>query len=86
MEYRKDWLDKSIQPRTGIDGAGGIRQVGRFMLFQKADDLYQKLQETIKTLRQGYNNNTEMNVFIFSGISGGTGAGIFLEVNLHLYQ
>ena len=62
-----------------ISGAGGIRQMGRFMLFQNMDRVWTELHRKISTLMQS-SRATKLNVMIFSGISGGTGSGCFIDI------
>jgi len=62
-----------------ISGAGGIRQMGRFMLFQNMDSVWTELHRKISSLMQS-SRATKLNVMIFSGISGGTGSGCFIDI------
>ncbi len=58
---------------------GGIRQIGRFLLVDRAESLYRKILTEMKTaLIHAKNDN--INVHICAGISGATGSGIFLDV------
>lgn len=73
------WLNnKNIGIQTAGHGAGGIRQVGRFLLIDKAGLLKPKLTALIKEALLGVTG--DLNVHIFSGISGGTGSGTFIDV------
>lgn len=68
-----DKIDKLLGPM----GAGGVRQVGRFLLMSKATALknaiYQKCQTALKGTKPA------MDVYVFAGISGGTGSGCFID-------
>lgn len=59
-------------------GAGGIRQVGRFLLIDRAEEVYLKIKTTIQRAMVGVAGG--LNIHICSGISGGTGSGTFLDV------
>lgn len=75
------WLDyEHITVKEAcMDGAGGIRQVGRFLLFAKASALRTKLKAVINEAVTGVQGGN-LSVHIFSGLSGGTGGGCFLDV------
>lgn len=73
------WLNhENIPIRTASYGAGGIRQVGRFLLIDKAGLLKPKLTTIIGEALKGVTG--DLNIHIFSGISGGTGSGTFIDV------
>lgn len=82
------WLKApSTQPEgTGIEintakaGAGGIRQIGRFLLIQKSQNFVNKLAALIDAAKIGLPAGASLNIYIFTGIGGGTGAGTFLDV------
>ena len=83
ISMRKDlnwfrWEDINATD-LGKAGAGGIRQVGRFMMMDKSDMFMCTVESTINNAKSGLVNAT-VNVHIFAGISGGTGAGSFLDV------
>ena len=62
-----------------IAGAGGIRQVGRYMLMDKSNLFLSRLEQEINAAKSGL-VDPSVNIHIFSGLSGGTGAGTFLDV------
>lgn len=77
-EYR-EWLKFRHIPAGAADnGAGGIRQLGRFLLFQKAKDFVDEVTGLVRQAKTGL-GGCKVHVHIFSGISGGTGAGTFLD-------
>lgn len=77
--WELSWLNhESILVPEGIQGTGGIRQVGRLLLFQKIDLLEKKLTDLITEASCGVPG--DLNIHIFSGVSGGTGGGIFPDV------
>ena len=61
-------------------GAGGIRQIGRLLLMQNCTAFVQKLTNMITEARTGLIKSSNVNIHIFTGMSGGTGAGVFLDV------
>lgn len=60
-------------------GAGGNRQVGRFMMMDKSQSFMAKVRQEINIAKAGL-TTPNVNIHIFSGLSGGTGAGCFLDV------
>lgn len=66
-------------PDLGKAGAGGIRQIGRYMMMDKSKAFMNRVEQEINAAKAGL---AEPNVYvhIFSGLSGGTGAGCFLDV------
>ncbi len=73
------WLNhEHITIKDAGNGAGGIRQVGRFLLIDKSGLFKAKLTTMIHDAIQGVSG--DLNIHIFSGISGGTGSGTFLDV------
>ncbi len=83
LEQRTElaWLDwKNIDaPDLGKAGAGGIRQVGRYMMMEKSALFLSRIEQEINSAKSGLSQPT-VNIHIFSGLSGGTGAGCFLDV------
>ena len=74
-----DWLDiDRISKVVNPNGAGGIRQTGRYLLINKADTLKGRItDECIAALEAIEKPN--INIYICAGISGGTGSGCFLD-------
>ena len=73
------WLDTGIPALDGQNGAGGIRQAGRAMLFMEIGKVVDKIRTAITNLITGTNVES-LNVYILSGVSGGTGSGTFLDM------
>ena len=68
-------------PDLGAAGAGGIRQVGRFMMMDRSQEFMSRLEQIINSAKEGLTGaHVGVNVHIFSGIGGGTGSGTFLDV------
>ena len=99
--YVEDWLNKDDAPRvpvTGIDppaGMGGERIPGRATLFLEVNNLEPKLNQVITAARvflpRGIDaagdaaQGTRVNIFLIGSQSGGTGAGLLLDI-AHLLQ
>ena len=61
-----------------FNGASGIRQVGRYLLLSKASALKAKILEKCSTALQNAVTSS-LDIYLFAGISGGTGSGCFLD-------
>lgn len=85
--YITEWLDeKNLKRLIDDDDAGcakAIRQCGRLLLFNKAQALFSELRAIVSDL-QIYGNKIQ--VFITTGICGGTGSGIFADVSYIVRQ
>lgn len=82
MENRPElyWLDFEHIPIDDANNcAGGIRQVGRFLLVDRAQMLYAKIKSEMTSALQAAETGN-LNVHICAGISGGTGSGTFIDV------
>ena len=73
------WLDTRIPMIVGQNGAGGIRQAGRAILFLEMDKVINRLRTTIIDLIR-HNDVQSLNIYLLSGVSGGTGGGMFLDM------
>lgn len=76
-----DWLDyENIKvPNLTDAGAGGIRQVGRFMMMDKSEEFMSRVEQEINAAKSGL-TAPRVNIHVFAGLSGGTGSGCFLDV------
>ena len=73
------WMDiDNMSYLNSPFGAGGVRQVGRFLLISKADELKTKIRDACTSVMQAVQNSS-LKVYIFAGISGGTGSGCFID-------
>ena len=78
--HAMDWMDiEHIDRLLSPDGAGGIRQVGRYLLIKNAQKIRSAITSKINVARAGL-GKAAMDVYIFAGISGGTGSGCFIDV------
>ena len=76
---RLSWMDiDNMSYLNSPFGAGGVRQVGRFLLISKADELKTKIRDACTSVMQAVQNSS-LKVYIFAGISGGTGSGCFID-------
>lgn len=75
-----NWIDKDIDVSEVTNGAGAVRQVGRFMLFDNIKRVVDALDTKIRRVTAGYENTTPLYVFLLAGISGGTGSGTFIDI------
>jgi len=85
--YIFEWLDPELWNYFCGDsfGAGGIPQLGRLYLFKNIDMIAERLRALISAAQ---NDETirQCNVFLFSGVSGGTGGGAYLDMAYALRQ
>jgi hypothetical protein len=77
--YIKEWLSPELTITDGINGASGVRQAGRLLLFTKIVQVVQTIERKIKSLMVG--TNKKLMVFLLTGLSGGTGSGCFLDIS-----
>ena len=73
------WKDIGMPPILTHSGAGAIRQIGRFQIMNKSAAFMSRVEQEINEAKAGLVNPT-VNVHIFTGLSGGTGSGCFLDV------
>ncbi|BFH69487.1 hypothetical protein J27TS7_02100 [Paenibacillus dendritiformis] len=76
--YITEWLSPELSITDGMNGAAGVRQAGRLLLFTKINQVVQAIDKKMKTLSVG--TNKKLMVFLLSGLSGGTGSGCFLDI------
>jgi hypothetical protein len=75
----KEWLEHDrIKVKVAAFGAGGVRQLGRYLFMERVRAFNDEVCAKIKQAMTGL-TDPEVYVHIFSGISGGTGAGVFLD-------
>ncbi len=76
-----EWLDINLSPFRVMNGAAGIRQAGRMILFLNINRVYNMLRKKIEKVSQAYDvQKTRIKVHLFTGIGGGTGSGIFVDI------
>lgn len=70
---------KGIDILSAEAGAGGIPQIGRLLLLEKSSQFVNRITGMIKEAITDL-PKPELNIHIFTGLGGGTGAGTFLDV------
>lgn len=81
-EEIKSWLDVTMTPFKIMNGAAGIRQAGRLILFLNAERIYAMIDEKITRISANYDEGkARVRVYILAGIGGGTGSGMFVDVS-----
>ena len=75
-----DWLNPDISVFDTHTGSGGVRQIGRLLFLKNCQSFIRKFEELITTARAGLPGDVKLNIHIFTGLGGGTGSGIFLDV------
>jgi len=80
--YITSWLSPTLNPVTNTrEGAGGVRQCSRLLLFQNARVFTEKLYGVVRRLNTAAQAVAKpLSVYLFAGLSGGTGSGTFLDV------
>ena len=77
-------MNPQIQAELQGNGASGIRQAGRYLLF--GEDAFQKLRNALYNKLQSLHNQIvdsakeELIVYIFAGVGGGTGSGTVIDI------
>jgi hypothetical protein len=88
--YITQWLNDKVEPEELCDGNGaaGIRQAGRCLLFANIETLRTKIQTIFEGFgqRQIPNGIIQTNVFIIAGLAGGTGSGTFVDVTFLVHK
>ncbi|AKT49397.1 hypothetical protein ADJ70_11275 [Olsenella sp. oral taxon 807] len=78
----REWLqfDDINKVGTATDGAGGVRQIGRYLLVRRASEFVSTVRDMVTEAMEDANGNKrKVYVHVFSGLSGGTGSGTFLD-------
>ena len=82
------WV-KKIDPDKGERGlrildvtsySGGVRQIGRLLMIEKSNAFLSRVKDLVTEAKRGFSHGVDVNIHIFSGVGGGTGSGIFLDV------
>ncbi len=74
-----DWFDRAPCGISGTDGAGGVRQFGRFMVIYNYDHIRNKISAALKKIMPKAASN-KLKVYLIAGLAGGTGSGSFLDI------
>ena len=82
LEMREElsWLNWEELPCPMLpEGSGAVRQIGRFLMMDKSCSFMEHIERVIREAIQGL-HDPQINIHIFTGMSGGTGSGCFLDV------
>lgn len=75
------WLDPDIPVAQIVHGAAGIRQAGRLLLHLNILEIVGIIKKKLNRIREGVSlSKNPVNVVIFTGLGGGTGSGIFIDI------
>ncbi len=78
------WVNQNLTPVAIMNGAGGIRQVGRFQLFRNMPQVRNKLTQALHQILGAEKDNPpeqfSANILICGSLSGGTGSGTALDM------
>ena len=65
-----------------MNGAAGIRQAGRLILFLNFQRIYDALQRKLSKISENYDaSKCRPRIYLFAGIGGGTGSGMFIDLS-----
>ena len=56
------------------------RAIGRLLFILKSQEFFNRVRRLIAEVRTGLPDDFDLNIHIFTGLGGGTGSGIFLDV------
>ena len=73
------WYD-GIDAVGAREGANGIRQIGRLMLFMNIANVYDDIKKKMSGAYTAYPSINGMRVIVVAGIAGGTGSGTVIDV------
>lgn len=74
------WLSNGITIPNVQAGAGGVRQIGRFLVMRNVTNIVQKINSAILQAMAGLRENSRLDIHIVTGMGGGTGSGAFLDI------
>ena len=76
-----NWMSiDQLPPLLGPSSPRAIRQMGRFMLMERVQDVYGAIMNAVDSLQHVMSHGQPINIHILAGISGGTGSGCFIDV------
>lgn len=73
------WLSSELAIHDAANGLGGVRQAGRLAVMQNCGKIKQAITTKINLARTELAGR-QLNIHIFTGMGGGTGAGTFLDI------
>ena len=89
-QYEREWINPELSTVGATDGAGGVRQIGRFQLYRNIDEIASKISTKLNAIL-AHSPSTppsaaSMNVLICGSLSGGTGSGTALDTAYIVHQ
>lgn len=76
------WLSDDIPASRIVNGAAGIRQAGRLILFLNMIKIRNALSDKLKKIARGKSlAEIEIDVYVMFGVGGGTGSGTFIDIS-----
>jgi hypothetical protein len=82
--YERKWVNRNLDAASSGVGAGTYRQAARFMLLRNYTKVHAAIESALRrivTVSEGESrSNGRTEIVIATGISGGTGSGIFLDI------
>jgi len=83
-EYENKWVNKNLNAASNGFGAGTHRQAARFMLSRNYNLVYNALLDALTSITSVQHGNAKpvgrTEIVIVTGICGGTGSGLFLDI------
>lgn len=75
------WFNREVPVTEVTDGAGQIRMAGRCLFFENIPDIRRLISDKLNYFQgQATQRTARTNVFILSGLCGGTGSGSFIDI------
>ncbi len=85
--YIREWINPTLSaPETLGGGAAAVRQIGRYLLFHCYSQVKKKLKDLINDILKSSPMGDNLYIVLFSGISGGTGSGTFIDMGYIIRQ
>lgn len=78
-DHIREWLNDDVMYAVKGDGAGAKRAVARALLFNSASEVANRFENIINNIRKG-DDGSRIDVYILTGIGGGTGSGTLLDI------
>lgn len=77
-----EWMDKDLCNHyiPTNEGCGAFRQIGRYMFFKQYSSLKKVIADKISSLVSLKRPDAKLNIYIISGLGGGTGSGIIIDI------
>lgn len=86
-DYVREWLNPGLLPPSSLGtGAGGVRQIGRYLLSFCYGAVKDKIERAIKSILMAPGDCGTLQIVLFSGIGGGTGSGTFIDLGYIVRQ